>query len=142
MYTFDIIATVKADPEIKTSNNGKQFCRVLLHAKKGYYAQAGDWIDQSFSLNASVVFTRLVEKVHDEVKKGCKVAATIQIGGYKMEDENGEQITRIGYTLQDIEVVAGPPSNGHKPANRIARDEDAELEAMAAARDKDEDIPF
>lgn len=144
MNTFDTVAIVKTEPEIKTTQQGKQLARVLLHVKKGYYNQTGDWMDQSFTINASAVFGRVVETIGRDVHKGCKVAATIGLNGYKMEDENGEPITRIGYTIQDIEVLVGPPTNGHGVKKRTQKDEEAELAALAKAHEDsgDSDIPF
>lgn len=108
------LATLGHDPELKQTPSGKAVCSIRAAVNK--YTRPGeenqpDWFDY-------VTWGATAEYVSKYLKKGSRVLITSEAHTRSYTDKNGTKITKVEFTVKEIENLT--PNKSAKPSTPTA----------------------
>lgn len=99
--TIAIVGNLTADPELRVTNNGKQWATFRVACNERRKNEAGDWIDGD-SLYIDVTSWRAAEQIKQQLTKGQRVIVYGTLRSREYEAKSGEKRTAIEINAEAV----------------------------------------
>lgn len=143
MNTCAFTGRLTADPELKTTNNGKSVCSFSLAVKRPHFKDITDFLNFT-------VWNQYAEYLCKYGNKGDTVEVTGTLQSRNYEDKNGNKRTAFEVVVDSLSIIVWR-SNQQATAN-TTQEQNAKLDALAANLEAngvefeeivgDDDVPF
>ena len=143
MNTCAFTGRLTADPELKTTNNGKSVCSFSLAVKRPHVKDITDFLNFT-------VWNQSAEYLCKYGNKGDTVEVTGTLQSRNYEDKNGNKRTAFEVVVDSLSLIVWR-SNQQATANPT-QEQNAKLDALAANLEAngvefeeivgDDDVPF
>ena len=100
--TIAIAGNLTADPELRTTANGRSVASFTIAANKGRTNQAGQWEKTGDLFVRCTLWGALAENLCASAAKGSPVVAVGELETQHWQDENGARHSSIQMTVRDI----------------------------------------
>lgn len=100
--TIAIAGNLTADPELRTTANGRSVASFTIAANKGRTNQAGQWEKTGDLFVRCTLWGALAENLCASAAKGSPVVAIGELETQHWQDENGARHSSIQMTVRDI----------------------------------------
>ena len=111
MNKFLILGNLTHDPELATTANGRNICKLSLAVKSDYKNADGEYSTDFLNIT---VWNDLAERCHKYLKKGSKVLieGEITVSSYEAQDgSKRKSINLIGNSVEFLSAVSGSGTN-------------------------------
>jgi len=130
------LATLGHDPELKQTPSGKAVCSFRAAVNK--YSRPGeesqpDWFEY-------VTWGPTAEYVAKNLHKGSRVIITSESHTRSFNDKNGNKVTKVEFTVKEIQNLTSSKSAAQKPAVAGGHYDDGSNDFEDLG--EDEELPF
>lgn len=146
MLTMQVLGNLGGDPDVKTSQGGKQFCRLSVASNKKVRGEkVTSWV------NVTIFDEHKIKFAQDYLKKGDRVflEGEPQARAYESNGEARASLDMILGFGSKLEIAASEPrsDNGRRNAASSQRDnagsqQSSDWNSNGNYDDLDDDIPF
>lgn len=124
------------DPELKSTNNGKVFCRFTIASNKVRYNKDTRDKTETAGFYECVAWGKLAEVIGDHLKKGAKVAVEYSLDFQSWTDAEQKKRSKVELNVTQIHFLSakqgGESGAGNAPQN----------DGPPAGSLSDDDIPW
>jgi len=129
-----LIGRLTRDPELKTTNNGGQFCRFSLASNRSVYNKQTQESRDEVGFFDCVAWGKGGEAIHKYLAKGRRICVEGNLRWSSWESADGKKQSRVEINVQEFQFLDAKQDGQEKPEGGAAHFDSG---AMG-----DEDIPF
>ena len=131
MNSLTIIGNVTRDPELRSTQSGKNVCSFTVAVNRRKKVEGQPDAD-FFRVSA---WDQLADVCHKFITKGKKVCVIGSVGVHTYTNQKGETVVNLEVLAREVEFLS--PRQEEAPAQPVQRDEQTKMEVVQT-----DDLPF